>query len=256
MGQPPELGAGTLLVVLHQERSTPGRVGERLKARGFTLDIRRPALGDPLPETFADHAGLLVFGGPMSANDDSDFIRAETRLMERALAANLPSLGICLGAQILARALGGQVAPHAEGICEMGYYPLQATAAGAALMPWPGHVYHWHTEGFDVPPGADLLATGTVFPNQAFRAGASFGVQFHPEVTREMMVTWIERGAHRFTRKGAQPGDAHLAGWALHDGAVVSWLDAFLATVFGSEDGRAVASVEGELDGNGGGVRD
>lgn len=242
----PEDDPRTLLVVLHQERSTPGRVGERLKARGFALDVRRPALGDPLPDTFANHAGLLVFGGPMSANDDSDFIRAETRLMERALAADLPTLGICLGAQILARALGGQVAPHAEGICEMGYYPLQATAAGAALMPWPGHVYHWHTEGFDVPAGAELLATGTVFPNQAFRAGAAYGVQFHPEVTREMMVTWIERGAHRFSRKGAQPGEAHLAGWALHDGAVVSWLDAFLATIFATEeeDGRAIALDE------------
>lgn len=242
----PEDDPRTLLVVLHQERSTPGRVGERLKARGFALDVRRPALGDPLPDTFAHHAGLLVFGGPMSANDDSDFIRAETRLMERALAADLPTLGICLGAQILARALGGQVAPHAEGICEMGYYPLRATEAGAALMPWPGHVYHWHTEGFDVPAGAELLATGTVFPNQAFRAGAAWGVQFHPEVTREMMVTWIERGAHRFSRKGAQPGEAHLAGWALHDGAVVSWLDAFLATIFatGEEDGRAIALDE------------
>ncbi|GLI20600.1 GMP synthase (glutamine-hydrolyzing) [Xanthobacter flavus] len=243
MDQPPEQGAGTLLVVLHQERSTPGRVGERLKARGFQLDVRRPALGDPLPDTFARHAGLLVFGGPMSANDESDFIHAETRLMERALAAELPTLGICLGAQIMARALGGQVAPHAEGVCEMGYYPLRATEAGAALMPWPSHVYHWHTEGFDVPPGADLLATGTVFPNQAFRAGAAWGVQFHPEVTREMMVTWIERGAHRFSRKGAQPGDAHLAGWALHDGAVVTWLDAFLATIFATGEEAGIATA-------------
>ncbi|MBN8914040.1 MAG: glutamine amidotransferase [Rhizobiales bacterium] len=243
MDQPPEQGPGTLLVVLHQERSTPGRVGERLKARGFQLDVRRPALGDPLPDTFARHAGLLVFGGPMSANDESDFIRAETRLMERALAADLPTLGICLGAQIMARALGGQVAPHAEGVCEMGYYPLRATEVGAALMPWPSHVYHWHTEGFDVPPGADLLATGTVFPNQAFRAGAAWGVQFHPEVTREMMVTWIERGAHRFSRKGAQPGDAHLAGWALHDGAVVTWLDAFLATIFATGEEAGIATA-------------
>lgn len=243
MDQPSEQGAGTLLVVLHQERSTPGRVGERLKARGFQLDVRRPALGDPLPDTFARHAGLLVFGGPMSANDESDFIHAETRLMERALAADLPTLGICLGAQIMARALGGQVAPHAEGVCEMGYYPLRATEVGAALMPWPSHVYHWHTEGFDVPPGADLLATGTVFPNQAFRAGAAWGVQFHPEVTREMMVTWIERGAHRFSRKGAQPGDAHLAGWALHDGAVVTWLDAFLATIFATGEEAGIATA-------------
>ena len=66
-----------VLIVLHQEMSTPGRVGHHLQARGFRLDIRRPALGDPLPETLADHAAIVVFGGPMSANDETDFIKRE-----------------------------------------------------------------------------------------------------------------------------------------------------------------------------------
>ena len=66
-----------VLIVLHQEHSTPGRVGHRLTERGHALDIRRPRFGDPLPDTLADHAGAIVFGGPMSSNDDEDYIRRE-----------------------------------------------------------------------------------------------------------------------------------------------------------------------------------
>lgn len=238
--------AGTMLVVLHQARSTPGRIGARLQARGYALDVRRPALGEPLPDTLAGHAGVVVFGGPMSANDDSPFIAEEMRLLERALAAGTPALGICLGAQLMARVLGARVAPHREGACEIGYYPLSATPAGEALMPWPSHVYHWHSEGFDLPGGADLLATGAAFPNQAFRyGGTAFGLQFHPEVTREMMCAWTERGAHHLTRPGAQPGASHLEGWARYDGAVCCWLDRFLSAFLAPAAASAEATGAG-----------
>lgn len=221
----------TVLVVLHQARSTPGRIGERLQRRGYRLDVRRPALGEDLPQALDRHCGVVVFGGPMSANDAHDFLRAEMVLLERALAGGVPALGICLGAQLMARALGARVDGHQDGICEIGYYPLEATPAGAALMPWPRQVYHWHSEGFDLPEGAELLATGRTFPNQAFRYGASgFGLQFHPEVTREMMAAWTERGAHRLANPGAQPAAAHLSGFDRHDGDVCRWLDAFLDT--------------------------
>lgn len=223
--------AGTVLLVLHQARSTPGRIGERLQRRGYVLDVRRPSLDEPLPEALDRHCGVVVFGGPMSANDPNPFIREETALLERALRADVPALGICLGAQLMARALGASVATHADGMCEIGYYPLRATAAGEALMPWPGYVYHWHSEGFEVPDGAELLATGEAFPNQAFRYGRNaYGLQFHPEVTREMMAAWTVRGAHMLTRPGAQPAEAHLDGFCRHDDAVCRWLDAFLDT--------------------------
>lgn len=238
--------AGTVLVVLHQARSTPGRIGQRLQARGYALDVRRPALGEALPETLGGHAGVVVFGGPMSANDDSPFLAEEMRLLERALAAGTPTLGICLGAQLMARALGARVAPHREGTCEIGYYPLSATPAGDALMPWPSHVYHWHSEGFDLPAGAELLATGEAFPNQAYRYGGSaYGLQFHPEVTREMMCAWTERGAHHLTRPGAQPGASHLDGWSRYDGAVDCWLDRFLSAFLAGDPAEAEASPSG-----------
>ncbi|MFG1380068.1 glutamine amidotransferase [Xanthobacter versatilis] len=233
--------AGTVLVVLHQARSTPGRIGERLERRGYALDVRRPALGDALPERLDGHDGVVVFGGPMSANDPTPFITEEIRLLERALASATPSLGVCLGAQLMAKALGARVAPHEKGACEIGYYPLEATTAGAALMPWPSHVYHWHSEGFDLPAGADLLATGSAFPNQAFRyGGTAYGLQFHPEVTREMMCAWTERGAHRLTSPGAQPREAHFDGWGRYDGAVCRWLDAFLDAFLGPCRGSGI----------------
>lgn len=233
LSHPPPADAGDMLIVVHQAHSTPGRIGERLEKRGFRLDVRRPALGDPLPTDARDHAGVVVFGGPMSANDPMPFIRDEIDFIGRTLEAGAPLLGICLGAQMMARALGASVSPHHAGACEIGYYPLRATDAGTALLPgaWPGHVYHWHSEGFDLPRGAELLATGDVFPNQAFRYGAhAYGLQFHPEVTRDMMSRWTVRGAHMFDRPGAQPGEAHLDGWSRYDSAVCRWLDVFLDT--------------------------
>src|SRR3954454_1153131 len=111
-----------VLIILHQESSTPGRVGNALRALGHRLDIRRPRFGDPLPETLAQHAGAVVSGGPMSANDPDDYIRREIDWIEIPLREQRPFLGICLGAQMLAKQLGAKVAPHPEGQVEVGYY--------------------------------------------------------------------------------------------------------------------------------------
>src|SRR5450631_2391591 len=94
-----------VLIVLHQETSTPGRVGNALRALGYRLDIRRPRFGDPLPETLEGHAGAVIFGGPMSANDPDDFVRQEIDWIAVPLREQRPFLGICLGAQMLAMQL-------------------------------------------------------------------------------------------------------------------------------------------------------
>lgn len=223
-----------VLVVLHQEHSTPGRVGRLLSQRGYRLDIRRPRFGDPLPKTMLHHAGAVIFGGPMSANDPDEFIAIETAWIATLLTEAVPYLGICLGAQMLASQLGARVYAHPEGRAEIGYYPLSATSDGAALetsvrQPWPDHVYQWHREGFDCPVGAHCLATGGDFPVQAIQAGpAAFGIQFHPEVTPAMMYRWTTRAHERLTLPGAQPRHAHFDGWYQHDQAVARWLQAFL----------------------------
>lgn len=223
-----------VLMILHQETSSPGRLGRLLVERGHKLDLRRPCLGDPLPDTLADHAGAVVFGGPMSANDEFDYVRREIDWIGVALRENKPYLGLCLGAQMLARHLGARVYPHAGGRAEIGYYPLLPTEAGLRFSgeigaSWPGHVYHWHREGFDCPAGAATLATGDDFPTQAVRVcERAFGLQFHPEVTHAMMCRWTVQGAERLSIPGAQDRSRQIEGRFIHDPAVRLWLDAFL----------------------------
>ncbi|HIK45037.1 MAG TPA: glutamine amidotransferase [Leptolyngbyaceae cyanobacterium M65_K2018_010] len=220
-----------VLVVVHQATSNPGRVGAILADMGYSLEIRCPALGDPLPTTMAGHSAAVVFGGPMSANDDHhEFIRQELAWIPTVLQAHKPYLGICLGAQLLARCLGAQVAPHPEGIREIGYYPVWPTPMGRAFLPQPLVVYQWHQEGFDLPSGAHLLATGKTFSHQAFCYGPrAYGLQFHPEMTTTLVNHWTTAGADQLTCRGAQSRAHHISRHRLYRQQVEAWLRQFLA---------------------------
>ncbi|WP_440412126.1 glutamine amidotransferase [Neorhizobium petrolearium] len=222
-----------VLIVLHQERSSSGRVGQMLIDKGFPLDIRRPVLGDPLPETMAGHSGAVIFGGPMSANDPDPFVKTEINWIGVPLKENKPYLGICLGAQMMIRHLGGSVGPDKDGLTEIGWYPLRPTEHGRLLTHWPQMVYHFHREGFDVPHGVQLLAEGDAYPNQAIRYGENaWGLQFHAELTRAMMQRWVVHGEHRFIMPNAQQGREHLEGRMIFDAPLKGWLWNFLDIVF------------------------
>lgn len=218
-----------VLAVLHQPTSIPGHVGQELNRLGHVLDVRRPRSGDQLPATLAGHAGAIIFGGPGSANDPDDCTRAEVEWIEIALRERKPLLGICLGAQMLAKHLGARVAVHADGHVEVGYHPIRATPSNVAGEGVPEHVYQWHREGFALPHGATLLATADgPFEIQAFNYGAAVGVQFHPEITYAMVSRWTVRSAHRLALPGAQDRAAQLASHIAHGPRVRRWLSAFL----------------------------
>lgn len=233
---------GTIAVVLHQETSSPGRVGQWLVRKGYKLDIRRPPLGDPLPDDLSGYAGAVVFGGPMSANDDEPYVHREIDWCGACLKQDLPFLGICLGAQMLVRALGGEVKAHPENHTEIGYYPLHATDEGSALLSdWPTMIYQWHREGFDVPTGGKLLATSDVFREQAYSIGPStFGVQFHTELTEAMMRRWLVRGRDRLSLPNAQQRQEHMEGRLMYDAPIRDWLDRFL-TIWLESDQRQIS---------------
>ena len=240
----PEHEKRPVLIVLHQERSSAGRVGQLLAEKRYRLDIRRPVLGDKLPSTLAEHAGAVVFGGPMSANDTEDFVKSEINWLDVPLREKRPLLGICLGAQMLVRQLGGKVQANADGSTEIGWYPLRPTEKGRLLMHWPRMVYHFHREGFDLPHGAELLAEGDTYPNQAFRYGGhAWGLQFHAELTRAMMHRWVVHGAHRFILPNAQQGREHLEGRMLFDAPLKAWLNEFLDIVFEGKTSKSVAAA-------------
>jgi GMP synthase (glutamine-hydrolysing) len=219
-----------VLIILHGEHSCPGRIGQVLRRRGHTLDVRKPRFGDKLPETMEQHAGAVIFGGPMSANDPDPFIKSEIDWIGVSLKEERPFLGVCLGAQMLAKHLGARVGFHPEAWVEIGYCPLRPTTAGTAFGPWPEKVYHWHREGFEVPAGGTVLAEGPTFQNQALAYGkAALGVQFHPEITYALVARWTYDASYRLGLKGAQSREAQLNGHILHGERVMAWLDRFIA---------------------------
>jgi GMP synthase-like glutamine amidotransferase len=144
--------------------------------------------------------GLIFMGGPMSVNDDLPYIRQELRLIDEAVARGKPVLGVCLGSQLIAKALGGRV--YRNPVKEIGWYPVRFTEAARtdrlfAGLAGPELVFHWHGETFDLPPGAELLASSDACLQQAYRVGGNvYGLQFHLEVTPEMIADWCAQDAN------------------------------------------------------------
>ncbi len=220
-----------VLLLLHQKKSCAGAVGEWLENHGYTLDIKRPTLGEKLPQTLEKHAGLIVFGGPMSANDETPEIKSEINWLTLALEQKVPYFGICLGAQLMVRQLGGEVKPHKKGLVEVGYHPLKATSAGTQLLPdWADKYFQWHKEGFSLPTEAVSLATGQRFENQAFCFNNHvFGVQFHPEITKPIIKRWSSEASHMLTKKGAHIAERLLADHQKYGVAQQNWLHQFMS---------------------------
>ncbi len=178
------------LVVQHVEAEPAWAIGAALARAGIRADVRRVFAGEPVPSDATDHHGLVVMGGPMSACSDDGFAtrRTEIALLGHTLAGAVPTLGVCLGAQLLALAAGGSVCRGEDGP-EIGWSTVDlspARAADALLTGLPERlpVLHWHGDTFDLPPGTPHLARSARYPNQAFRVGeAAWGLQFHLEVT-------------------------------------------------------------------------
>lgn len=215
----------TVLLVVHQKTSVAGHMGTLFSERGYELETCCPCAGAEMPKRAEDYAAVVMFGGPMSANDCSmDGIRAELDFIPKVLDAKVPFLGLCLGGQMLARVLGAKIGPHPDGLVESGFTRIKPTEAGSDWFAECDTFYQWHREGFDVPETATLLASGDIYPNQAFVYGENaIATQFHPEITRDMIDRWTMHGAHRLGRPGAQPRQAHVKGWELFSERVDRW---------------------------------
>jgi GMP synthase (glutamine-hydrolysing) len=176
-----------------------GLIEPALASRGIAFDYADLYLDDPqipdLPDIGA-YQGLIFLGGPMSANDPLPQLHSELRLIERAIATGTPVLGVCLGAQLIAKTLGAPVYRNAQP--EIGWFDVEFTQAANSDPVFTGlnggeTLFHWHSDTFGLPSGAELLARSKLTERQAFRYGHSvYGLQFHLEVTAQMIVNWCE----------------------------------------------------------------
>lgn len=190
-----------LLVVVPSETDPPARLGEWLRAAGLDLDERHLGAGDDLPATLDGCDGLLVLGGPQSATDSpetSPELVGVRALLGQALAADLPTLAICLGAQLLAEVGGGTVRVGVDGPEVGATLVAKRDAADTdpvfGPVPLSPDVLQWHHDEISqLPTGATLLAGNPHYPHQAFRVGRNvYGLQFHIETTPEIVRAWAE----------------------------------------------------------------
>ncbi len=183
-------GVRPVLVLTHVPHEGPGLI-----AAGIDGPLRiRTVLHDAEPRLPAldEVSGVVVMGGPMDADDERfPGLVVERRLLADAVDADVPVLGVCLGMQVLALALGSRL--HLRHGTEIGFAPVDVVAEDLVLGALGDRptVLHWHSDAVDLPAGATLLASTPTTPVQAFRAGSALGLQFHPEVTASMLDLWL-----------------------------------------------------------------
>jgi GMP synthase (glutamine-hydrolysing) len=182
-------------------------------------------------------AGTVIFGGKQAAEGDANcpYLQEELRWIADCRAADLPMLGICLGAQLIIRSLGGRVGALNGDFHEFGYFRVEPTPRGKDFLPGPLHVTEAHYHTFTLPDGVELLATGQNYVNQAFRYGPHiYGVQFHPVCTIEIFRRWQTSDWAPYGRPGVQDLETQNRLMAEHDATQSAWFNGFLGKLFKS----------------------
>ena len=211
-----------VLVVQHEPSAPPAQLGAALAAARLPWEVRGPGVGAELPETTEGLAGLAVLGGAMGAGDADrhPHLTSVRRLIADARAREVPVLGICLGSQLAAAALGG-AARRGELGWEIGWLPARPADAAdpvAAAVGEEALLFQWHQDTFERPPGARPLLRGGAYPEQGFRLGSVWAVQAHPEVDRAVIEGWLALGnaEEELAAAGVTPSDllAPVERWA------------------------------------------
>jgi GMP synthase-like glutamine amidotransferase len=218
-----------IAVIHHLQRPFLGHAGPALRGAGAELDERRLRDGDPLPE-LDEVDGIVSLGGEQNALDPS--LQDEAALLRAAVERGVPVLGVCLGAQLLAHALGGTVRKlarrHLDWL-ELCALPAAAGDPVLGALPPGAHGVHWNEDGFDLPPGAVELLRSPAGSGEGFRAGPSaWGVQFHPELDEPALEHWYAEWHDALGEAGVAEQDARAA-----DRAHMPGQAALSAAIFG-----------------------
>ncbi|HHJ80231.1 MAG TPA: type 1 glutamine amidotransferase [Candidatus Tenderia electrophaga] len=182
-----------ITIFRHTASEGAGYFGDFLNRQQIPFHIIHLDQGEVVPTTLADTSALVFMGGPMSVNDEIDWIEPELKLIRQAVNNNMPVLGHCLGGQLISKALGGKIV--ANPVKELGWLPVQKQNNGAAddwLADQPDSfmAFHWHGETFTVPEGASNILSSQYCANQAFVIGNTLAMQCHVEMTADMVIDW------------------------------------------------------------------
>ncbi|MEW6008181.1 MAG: type 1 glutamine amidotransferase [Candidatus Omnitrophota bacterium] len=199
-----------ILIIKHIEIEGPGSIEEFFRNTNWRLQTVNLAQGERLPNSFKDIEAIITLGGPMNVyeEDKYPFLKDENEFLKNAIKEQVPILGICLGAQLLAKAGGAKVRKAAKE--EIGWYKINLTKDGLKDNLFSGlkekiDVFQWHEDTFDIPKQGVLLANSETCKNQAFRLGSNaYGLQFHFEVTADMIEDWTKE----YKRNGEFKGKA------------------------------------------------
>jgi GMP synthase (glutamine-hydrolysing) len=208
-----------VLVLQHHPAESLGLIEQALTLYGLTATYVRAWDGDMVPKRMRGYEGLVVLGGPMSVYEQAQYpwMIDEMRLIDRAVKADVPVLGICLGSQLLAAVLGAQVRRGAQP--EIGWHEVRLAPLAAADAVWATiasdhesfQAFHWHGDIFDLPTGAEQLASSAITPCQGFVYGRSaYGTLFHLEVTEKVVADMLATFADEVRAAGLD-GDALIA---------------------------------------------
>lgn len=187
-----------ILVFRHAPHEGPGYLADYLDRRRLPHRLIRIDQDDPVPSSIDGVPAIVLMGGPMSVNDNLPWIPQVTRLIRRAIAADVPVLGHCLGGQLISKALGGVVSRNPAK--EIGWLPVSRVDSPVANdwldgLPAEFEAFHWHGETFSMPPGATRLLASRACANQAFVIGRTLAFQCHIEMTGDMVREWARLGA-------------------------------------------------------------
>ncbi|MCY4303575.1 MAG: glutamine amidotransferase [Aestuariivita sp.] len=224
-----------VILIRHGHGLNDDRVMNYLIDAGFTPEIRKPFAGEKLEKLTDDIVGTVIYGGIYNASDTElhPFLQEEYRWINDALNANIPVLGLCQGAQMIAHHFDEWTGPRNPAIYEFGYYKITSTGIDPDFMPDSLYVtqYHYHT--FDLPKSAILLASSNDYENQAFRIGKNiYGFQFHPEITIEGFRRWQQMAGNDHHKPGSQDISTQNKLMREYDADQALWFYSFLEKFF------------------------
>ena len=229
--------SNTIVFIDHHDNLQDDLAWTHVGKLGFDRQLIRPFMGDVLPDPNQAVAGVVIYGGSQNVGeqDQYPFLTEELAWIETCMRNNIALLGICLGGQLIAHALGASVTPRYPEECEFGYYRIEPTSEVQTWLTEPLTVTQAHFEEFGLPETATRLASSERYQNQGFCVGDNIlGLQFHPEVTPDIFRRWQDADWAMFDIPGSQTRDQQSALMNIHASSQAQWFEATLDRLFGS----------------------